>query len=102
MLFESILDDLQLRVWNLSPTLRPTSTVFVQKQHFQAQRDAFVRKREAEIDILLSMNEGIKKEDEQNLSPLDYHLQKYNFMINDSFVPEKKLHTFSHIYHSCA
>lgn len=32
--------------------------------------------------------EAWKKSWDENLYPVDYHLQKYNFMINDSFVPE--------------
>lgn len=31
-----------------------------------------------------------REKDEQQPFSLDYHLQKYNFMINDSFVLEKK------------
>lgn len=47
-----------------------------------------------EIDILLSKNEEKEmRKMRKTFSPLDYHLQKNNFMINDSFVPEN--HFFS-------
>lgn len=92
-----------------SPTSRFESQFFPGNFNWVCAKTAFssaawrFRPQRRRIDILLSMNEGIKTEDEQNLSPLDYHLQKYNFMINDSFVPEeKKIILFSHIYHSCA
>lgn len=60
------------------------------------------RKRRKKLIYYWAWMRGTKKGDKENLSPLDYHLQKYNFMINDSFVPEKKIILFSHIFHSCA
>lgn len=54
------------------------------------------------IDILLSMNEEREKKVEENLFEEDYHLQKNNFLINDSFCSRFFFSFFFYLHRSCA
>lgn len=94
MLLQWILDHLQVLISNLSVPSRGdcfracarTSTAFSSAAwRFRPQK-----RRRKKLIYHWAWMRRIKKGDEQNLSPLDYHLQKNYFMINDSFVPERK------------